>query len=45
MAGRRQRAAWGQGMAPLLLFIVVPLLVGLPLLGRAARRPSTWGAR
>jgi len=37
--------AWAQGMAPLLLFIAVPLLVGLPLLGRAARQPQRWGGR
>jgi hypothetical protein len=32
-------------MAPLLLFVVVPLLLGLPLLSRAVRQPQRWGAR
>ena len=38
-------SAWAQGMAPLLLFIAVPLLVGLPLLARAVRQPARWGGR
>jgi hypothetical protein len=29
----------------MLLFIVVPLLVGLPLLGRTVRQPHRWGGR
>ena len=45
MAGRRPASAWAQGMAPLLLFIAVPLLIGLPLLGRAVRQPARWGGR
>jgi hypothetical protein len=32
-------------MVPLLLFIVVPLLIGLPLLSRAVAQPARWGAR
>ncbi len=36
---------WGQGMAPLLWFIAVPLLIGLPMLGRAVRNPARWGGR
>ena len=43
--GGASASAWAQGMAPLLLFIVVPLLVGLPLLGRAVRQPHRWGGR
>jgi ABC-2 type transport system permease protein len=37
--------AWAQGMAPLLLFIAIPLLVGLPLLHRAVQMPHRWGGR
>jgi len=37
--------AWAHGMVPLLAFIAVPLLVGLPLLGRAVSQPARWGAR
>ena len=36
---------WAQGMMPLLLFIAVPLLVGLPLLSRAVQQPHRWGGR
>jgi hypothetical protein len=32
-------------MLPLLAFIAVPLLVGLPLLARAVRNPARWGGR
>ena len=43
--GGASASAWVQGMAPLLLFIAVPLLMGLPLLSRAVRQPQRWGAR
>jgi ABC-2 type transport system permease protein len=43
--GGASAGAWAQGMAPLLLFVVVPLLLGLPLLSRAVRQPQRWGAR
>jgi ABC-2 type transport system permease protein len=43
--GGASPSAWAQGMAPLLLFIAVPLLVGLPLLRRAVRQPHRWGGR
>jgi ABC-2 type transport system permease protein len=43
--GGASAGAWAQGMVPLLAFIAVPLLVGLPLLGRAVRQPARWGAR
>jgi len=43
--GGASASAWAHGMAPLLTFIVVPLLVGLPLLGRAVRQPQRWGGR
>ena len=43
--GGASAGAWAQGMAPLLLFIAVPLLVGLPLLHRAVRQPQRWGGR
>jgi len=43
--GAATASAWAQGMAPLLLFIAVPLLAGLPLLGRAVRQPARWGGR
>jgi len=43
--GAAPASAWAQGMAPLLLFIAVPLLIGLPLLGRAVRQPARWGGR
>jgi len=43
--GAATASAWAQGMAPLLLFIAVPLLAGLPLLGRAMRQPARWGGR
>ena len=43
--GGASPGAWAQGMVPLLAFIAVPLLVGLPLLGRAVRQPARWGAR
>ena len=38
-------AAWALGMAPLLLYVAVPLLIGLPLLSRGLRQPARWGAR
>ena len=43
--GGASSSAWAHGMVPLLAFIAVPLLVGLPLLGRAVRQPARWGAR
>jgi ABC-2 type transport system permease protein len=43
--GGASAGAWAHGMVPLLAFIAVPLLVGLPLLGRAVRQPARWGAR
>ncbi|MBK8324676.1 MAG: ABC transporter permease [Betaproteobacteria bacterium] len=43
--GGASAGAWAQGMVPLLLFIAVPLLVGLPLLSRAVRQPQSWGGR
>ena len=43
--GGASPGAWAQGMVPLLLFIAVPLLVGLPLLYRAVRQPQSWGGR
>jgi ABC-2 type transport system permease protein len=43
--GGASASAWAQGMVPLLLFIAVPLLVGLPLLARAVRQPQCWGGR
>jgi len=43
--GGASASAWAQGMVPLLLFIAVPLLMGLPLLSRAVRQPQCWGAR
>jgi ABC-2 type transport system permease protein len=43
--GAAPASAWAQGMAPLLLFIVVPLLAGLPLLSRAVQQPARWGGR
>jgi ABC-2 type transport system permease protein len=43
--GGASASAWAQGMVPLLLFIVVPLLIGLPLLSRAVAQPARWGAR
>ena len=43
--GGASASAWAQGMAPLLLFIVVPLLIGLPLLSRAVAQPARWGTR
>jgi ABC-2 type transport system permease protein len=43
--GGASAGAWAQGMAPLLLFVVVPLVLGLPLLSRAVRQPQRWGAR
>ncbi len=43
--GGASAGAWAQGMAPLLAFIAVPLLVGLPLLHRAVRQPQRWGGR
>ena len=43
--GGASAGAWAQGMAPLLAFIAVPLLVGLPLLRRAVRQPQRWGGR
>ena len=36
---------WAQGMVPLLFFVVVPLLIGLPLLNRAVTQPARWGTR
>lgn len=43
--GGASASAWAQGMAPLLLFIFVPLLIGLPLLSRAVAQPARWGTR
>jgi len=43
--GGASASAWAEGMVPLLLFIVVPLLIGLPLLSRAVAQPTRWGAR
>jgi ABC-2 type transport system permease protein len=43
--GGASAGAWAHGMVPLLAFIAVPLLVGLPLLRRAVRQPARWGAR
>jgi ABC-2 type transport system permease protein len=43
--GGASASAWAQGMAPLLWFIALPLLIGLPLLARAVRQPARWGAR
>jgi ABC-2 type transport system permease protein len=43
--GGASPGAWAQGMAPMLLFIAVPLLVGVPLLHRAVRQPARWGGR
>ena len=43
--GGASASAWSVGMVPLLLFIVVPLLIGLPLLSRAVAQPARWGAR
>ena len=43
--GGASASAWAEGMVPLLLFIVVPLLIGLPLLSRAVAQPARWGAR
>ena len=43
--GAAPASAWAQGMLPLWLFIAVPLLIGLPLLGRAVRQPARWGGR
>jgi ABC-2 type transport system permease protein len=43
--GGASAGAWAHGMVPLLAFVAVPLLVGLPLLSRAARQPARWGAR
>ena len=43
--GGASASAWAQGMAPLLVFIVVPLLIGLPLLSRAVAQPARWGTR
>ena len=36
---------YGYRWVVLLAFMAVPLLVGLPLLGRAVRQPARWGAR
>ena len=43
--GGASASDWAQGMGPLLAFIALPLLVGLPLLARATRQPDRWGAR
>jgi ABC-2 type transport system permease protein len=43
--GGADAGAWARGMLPLLLFVAVPLLVGVPLLGRAVRAPRRWGGR
>ncbi len=43
--GGASAGAWAHGMMPLLAFIAVPLLVGLPLLSRAVCQPARWGAR
>ncbi len=43
--GGASASAWAQGMGPLLVFIVVPLLLGVPLLQRAIRQPQRWGGR
>jgi len=38
-------SAWALGMVPLLWFVALPLLLGLPLLARAVRNPARWGGR
>jgi ABC-2 type transport system permease protein len=43
--GGASASAWAQGMVPLWLFLAVPLLIGLPLLGRAVGQPARWGGR
>jgi ABC-2 type transport system permease protein len=43
--GGASAGTWAHGMVPLLAFMAVPLLVGLPLLARAVRQPARWGAR
>jgi len=43
--GGASAGAWAHGMVPLLAFVAVPLLVGLPLLSRAVCQPARWGAR
>jgi ABC-2 type transport system permease protein len=43
--GGASASAWAQGMMPLMLFIAIPLLIGLPLLKRAVKQPERWGAR
>ena len=43
--GGASPSAWAQGMAPMLIINVGPLLVGLPLLHRAVRQPQLWGGR
>ncbi len=43
--GGASASAWAQGMLPLLWFIALPLLIGLPLLSRAVKQPERWGAR
>lgn len=43
--GGASASAWAQGMMPFMLFIIIPLLIGLPLLSRAVKQPERWGAR
>ena len=43
--GGASASAWAQGMMPFMLFIAIPLLIGLPLLSRAVKQPERWGAR
>jgi len=43
--GGASASAWAQGMVPLLWFVALPLLAGLPLLARAVRNPASWGGR
>lgn len=43
--GGASASTWAQGMLPLVLFIAIPLLIGLPLLRRAVDQPQRWGRR
>ena len=43
--GGASASTWAQGMMPFMLFIIIPLLIGLPLLSRAVKQPERWGAR
>lgn len=38
-------ASWAEGTSVLLLFVIVPLLAGWPLLAHACRSPQLWGRR